>query len=160
MIYDCTSLKCLPIFRSFAKVAKHIYHIELGPCCASISKYISLKMLPCVCFIRLGGRQRCLEGEKEAMEQKSLRNTGLNYTVLDKITPPRKRISEPHEIQISCYRRGPEQQRHSGSSTWFIRLSKTVRHLHHWNFNLLSFWLGLSLLCDVNYETENEKFSL
>jgi len=28
--YDCTSLKCLPIFRSFVKVAKHFCHTELG----------------------------------------------------------------------------------------------------------------------------------
>ena len=30
VIYDCTSLKCLPIFRSFVKASKHIHHIELG----------------------------------------------------------------------------------------------------------------------------------
>jgi len=31
--------------------------------------------------------------------------------------------------------------------------------LRHWNFRLLSFWLALSLLCDVSYVTINEKFS-
>ena len=37
MIYDCALLKCLPIFRSFVKAAKHIHHTELGPWCVSIS---------------------------------------------------------------------------------------------------------------------------
>jgi len=41
---------------------------------------------------------------------------GLNYTISDKITPLWKRIGEPHEIQIGCYRGDPGQQRHSGSS--------------------------------------------
>ena len=40
----------------------------------------------------------------------------LNYTILDKIKPLWKRIGEPPEIQISCYRGDPGQQRHSGSS--------------------------------------------
>jgi len=30
MMYDCTSLKCLPIYRSCVKAAKHIHHTELG----------------------------------------------------------------------------------------------------------------------------------
>jgi len=30
VIYDSTSLKCLPIFQSFVKVAEHIHHTELG----------------------------------------------------------------------------------------------------------------------------------
>jgi len=42
--------------------------------------------------------------------------TGLSYTILDKITPLWKRISEPPEIQIVCYRGDPGQWRHSGSS--------------------------------------------
>jgi len=41
---------------------------------------------------------------------------GLNYTILDKIIPLRKRIGEPPEIQIGCYRDDPGQTRHSGSS--------------------------------------------
>jgi len=41
---------------------------------------------------------------------------GLNYTILGKITPQWKRISEPPEIQICFYRGDPGQQRHSGSS--------------------------------------------
>jgi len=41
---------------------------------------------------------------------------GLNYTMLEKIQPLRKRIGEPSEIQIGCYRGDPGQQRHSGSS--------------------------------------------
>jgi len=41
---------------------------------------------------------------------------GLNYTILDKITPLCQRIGEPPEIQIGCYRGDPGQQRHSGSS--------------------------------------------
>ena len=40
---------------------------------------------------------------------------GLKYTILDKIKPLWKRISEPPEIQIGCYRGDPGQQRHSGS---------------------------------------------
>jgi len=55
-------------------------------------------MLPCVCFTKLGGRKRCVESEKGAIEQKSLRNTGLNDNILDKITPLWKRIGEPPEI--------------------------------------------------------------
>ena len=30
VICDCTSLKCLPMFRSFIKAAKHIHHTKLG----------------------------------------------------------------------------------------------------------------------------------
>ena len=45
------------------------------------------------------------------MEQKSLRNTGLNYTILDKIKPLWKRIGETPEIEIGCYRGNPGQQR-------------------------------------------------
>jgi len=43
-------------------------------------KYNSLKILPFVWFIRLGGRQRCVESETGAMEQKRLRNTGIVAT--------------------------------------------------------------------------------
>jgi len=75
---------------------------------------------------------------------------GLNYTILDKITPLWKRIGEPPEIQIGCYRGDPGQQRHSGSSRDLFWLNKTVRRLRHWNFHLLSFWLASLLLCDVN----------
>ena len=41
---------------------------------------------------------------------------GLNYTILDKIISLWKRIGEPPEIQVGCYRGDPGQQRHSGSS--------------------------------------------
>jgi len=41
---------------------------------------------------------------------------GLNSTKTDNITPLWKRIGEPPEIQISCYRGEPGQQRHSSSS--------------------------------------------
>jgi len=74
---------------------------------------------------------------------------GLNYTVLEKITPLWKRIGEPPEIQIGCYRGDPGHQRHSDSSNDLFWLNKTVRRLCHWNFHLLSFWLALSLPCDV-----------
>jgi len=84
---------------------------------------------------------------------------GLIYPILDKITPLRKRIDEPPEIQLGCYRGDSGQQRHSGSSYDLFWLNNTVRRLRHWNFHLLSFWLALSLLCDVNYVTINEKFS-
>ena len=40
----------------------------------------------------------------------------LNYTILDKIRPLWKRIGEPPEIQIGCYRGYPGQQDNSGSS--------------------------------------------
>jgi len=40
---------------------------------------------------------------------------GLNYNILDKITPLWKRIGEPPEIQIGCYRADPGHQRHSGA---------------------------------------------
>jgi len=40
---------------------------------------------------------------------------GLNYTKLDKITPLSKRIGEPLEIQIGCYRGYSGQQCHLGS---------------------------------------------
>jgi len=39
---------------------------------------------------------------------------GLNYTILDKTAPLFKRIGEPREIQIGCYRDDPGHQRHSG----------------------------------------------
>ena len=74
---------------------------------------------------------------------------GLNYTILDKNTPLWKRIGEPPEIEIGCYRDDPGHQRHSGSSYDFFWMNKTVRRLRHWNFHLLSFWLALSLPCDV-----------
>ena len=45
--------------------------------CIDFFKKNSSKILPCVYFIRLGGRQRRVVGEKGAMEQKSLRNTGV-----------------------------------------------------------------------------------
>jgi len=81
----------------------------------------------------------------------------LNYTILDNITQLWKHIGEPREIQIGCYRGDPGQQRRSGSSYDLFWLNKTVRRLRHWNFHLLSFWLTLSLLCDVmlcNYQWE------
>jgi len=39
---------------------------------------------------------------------------GLNYTILDKLTPLWKRIGEAPEIQIGCYRGDPGHQRQSG----------------------------------------------
>jgi len=39
---------------------------------------------------------------------------GLNYTILDKTRPLPKRIGEPPEIQIGCYRGDQGHQRHSG----------------------------------------------
>jgi len=71
---------------------------------------------------------------------------GINYTILDKITSLCKRIGEPPETQIGCYRGNPGHQRHSQSiySDW---LNKSVRRLRHWNFHLLSFWMALSLPC-------------
>ena len=68
---------------------------------------------------------------------------GLNYTILDKITPLWKRIGEPPEIEIGCYRGDPGQQRHTDSLYDLFWLSKTVPGLRHWNFHLLSFWLAL-----------------
>ena len=56
---------------------------------------------------------------------------GLNYTILDKFTPLWKRIGEPPEIQIGCYRGDPGQQHHSGSSYDLFWLKKTVRRLRH-----------------------------
>jgi len=68
---------------------------------------------------------------------------GLNYTILDKTTPLWKRIGELPEIveviSVTRYNR-------TVYSEW---LNKTVRRLRHWNFHLLSFWLALSLPCDV-----------
>jgi len=82
---------------------------------------------------------------------------GLNYTILDKITPLWKRIGEPPEIKIGCYRDHPGQQRHLGSSYDISALNqpsfwldKTVRRLCHWNLHLLSLWLALLLLWDVS----------
>ena len=76
---------------------------------------------------------------------------GLNYTILDKLTPLLKCIAELPEIQIGYYRGDPGQQRHLGSSYDLFWLNKIVRRLRHWNFHLLSFWLALLLLCDVSY---------
>jgi len=36
-------------------------------------------------------------------------------------------------------------------------VNATFRGLRHWNFHLLSFWLALSLLCDVSYATMNKQ---
>jgi len=46
-------------------------------------KWNYLKILPCVCFIRLGGRHRCFENEKGAMELTRLKNTNvyLEYNI-------------------------------------------------------------------------------
>jgi len=76
---------------------------------------------------------------------------GLNYNILDKIKPLWKRIGEPPEIQIRWYRatqvNSVTRTHHALYSDW---LNKTVQHfLRHWNFHLLSFWLALSLPCDV-----------
>jgi len=51
---------------------------------------------------------------------------GINYTVLDKIKPLWKRIDEPPEIQIGCYRGDPGQQRYSGSSYDLFRPNSTI----------------------------------
>jgi len=37
---------------------------------------------------------------------------GLNYTILDKITPLWKRIGETSEFQIGCYKGDPGHWRH------------------------------------------------
>jgi len=58
--------------------SKHIHHTELGTMvCIDFFKKNCLKILPWVCCIRLGGGQSCVESEKGAIEQKSLRNTDL-----------------------------------------------------------------------------------
>jgi len=51
---------------------------------------------------------------------------GLNCTIFDKITPLWKRISEPREIQIGCYKDDPGQQRHLGSSYDLFWLNRPV----------------------------------
>ena len=75
---------------------------------------------------------------------------GLNYTISDKTTPPWQRIGEPPEIQIAVTEATQVisviRANHTICSDW---LNKTVRRLRHWNFHLLSFWLSLSLPCDV-----------
>jgi len=74
---------------------------------------------------------------------------GLNYTILDKTTLW-KRIGEPPEIQIGWYKGDPGHQRHSDNHTIYSDwLNETVQRLGHWNFHLISFWLALSLTCDV-----------
>jgi len=55
---------------------------------------------------------------------KSFPTPGLNYTIWDKVTPLWKRIGEPPEIQIGCYRGNPGQQRHSGTYN-LVWLNKT-----------------------------------
>jgi len=73
----------------------------------------------------------------------------LNYTILGKISPLWKRIGELPGILIGCYRGDQGHQRYSGSSLDIFWLNKTVRRLRHWKFHLLSFWLALSLPCDI-----------
>ena len=51
---------------------------------------------------------------------------GINYTVVDKIKPQWKRIDEPPEIQIGCYRGDPGQQRYSGSSYYLFWPNSTI----------------------------------
>ena len=67
---------------------------------------------------------------------------GSNSTNIGKITPLWKRIGEPPEIHMGCYRGEPCQQRHLGSSYNLFWLNKTIRRLRHWNFHLRSFWLA------------------
>jgi len=61
---------------------------------------------------------------------------GLNYIVLDKVTPLWKCIGKAPEIQIGCDMGDPGQQRRTGSSCALFWPNKTVRHLRHWNFYL------------------------
>jgi len=82
----------------------------------------------------------------------------MNYTISDKITPLWKRIGEPLEIKIGCYRGNPGQQRHSGSSNDLFWLTKTVRRLRHWKFPFAFILAGITVLCDLSYVTMNEKF--
>ena len=44
----------------------------------------------------------------------------LHHTILDKVTPLWKRIGEPLEIEIGCYKGDPSQQHHLGSSYDFF----------------------------------------
>jgi len=62
--------------------------------------------------------------------------------------------------RMATLRGDPGQQRHSGSSRNICWVSATFRGLRHWNFQLLSFWLALSLLCDVGYATMNKQIVL
>jgi len=76
---------------------------------------------------------------------------GLNCIILEnKTTPLWKRIGEPPDVQIGCYRAtqviSVTRANHTICSDW---LNKTAQRLGHWNFHLLSFWLALSLPCDV-----------
>jgi len=121
-------------------------------------------------FIKVGGHKCTSEKYKTFLWFKlaSVTSQVSKYDVITyspyeglicKIAPLWKRIGETPEIQIGCYRGGPGHQRHSGSSYDLVWLNKTVRRFRHWNFYFLSFWLALSLLCDVSYVTVNEKFS-
>ena len=93
-------------------------------------------------------------------------DVGPNYTISDKIKPLSMKtyIGEPPEIHTGCYRGDPGQHRNSGSSYDKYKpsfwLNRTVWHLCHWNFHLLSFWLALVLLWDVSYVMINENFPM
>jgi len=93
VIYDYTSLKYLPIYRSFVKAAKSIHHIELGSmACTDFFKLYYLKILPCVCFIRLRGRQRCVESEKGDGAKKFEKHWSTPTIPLQSITISLKRM--------------------------------------------------------------------
>jgi len=50
---------------------------------------------------------RCFADRQKIYPDRRLRTAGLNYIILDKTTPLWKRIGEPPEIQIGCYRGDP-----------------------------------------------------
>jgi len=69
VIYDCTSLKFLPIFPSFAKAAKHVHQTELGTmACIDFFKHSSSKNTALSLLYQAWGRQLRVESEKGAME--------------------------------------------------------------------------------------------
>jgi len=75
---------------SLTELAGELWRCKLGWKCSNggrkldntFCKYNPLNLLPCVCFIRLGGRKRRAESEKGAMEEKSLRNTEIDRCMM------------------------------------------------------------------------------
>jgi len=137
--FYCVSLYCVSL--SLYCVPLSLYCISLWPYCVSLSHgtvdHIVYRFLNKILnkyyfvFASSGlGDDNDVSRVKRGDGTKCLRNTGLNYTILGKIAPLWKRIGEPPEIQIGCYRGDSGQQRYSGLSYDLLWLNKTIRRYY------------------------------
>jgi len=77
---------------------------------------------------------------------------GLNYIILEKITPAWKRIGKSPEIQIGYYRGDPGQQRHASSS--YTAYSDGIKPIEAWVIEIsICFLSGWHYRCTVTLVT-------